>query len=142
MRSIKSCIEYRRAHRRIRSRCHWKLEDNYLVEGGNVGIYGGGSGNYGADFLQVPGLTTIEVDRSVKVCHDSRKRSEPKRSEPLLANIGHFLLQLEGTVPGCQLGVYQEIGIFRQQSATRSAATALVMKNKYAVITITMTRDP
>ena len=49
-------------------------------------------------------LTTVEVDRSVKVCRDSRKRSQP-----ILANIGHFLL-LDGTV---QLGVYRENGIFR-----------------------------
>jgi hypothetical protein len=69
---------YRRAHRRIRSRCHWKLEDGYLVEGSNVGIHGGGGGDKGADSLWVPGLTTVEVDRSVKVRRDSWKRSQPK----------------------------------------------------------------
>jgi hypothetical protein len=37
---------------------------------------GGGGGDKGADSLWVPGLTTVEVDRSVKV--RSRKRGQPK----------------------------------------------------------------
>jgi hypothetical protein len=81
---------YRRAHHYIRSRCHWKLEDGYLVEGSNVGIHSGGGGDKGADSLWIPGLTTGEVDRSIKVRRDSRKRSQP-----ILANIGYFLLPLE-----------------------------------------------
>jgi hypothetical protein len=35
-------------------------------------------------------VDNIDVDRSVKVRRDSRKRSQP-----ILANIGHFLLPLE-----------------------------------------------
>jgi hypothetical protein len=77
---------HRLAHHRIRSRCHWKLEDGYLVEGNNVGIHGGAGGDKGADSLWIPGLTAVEVDRSVKVRRDSRKRSQL-----ILANIGHLL---------------------------------------------------
>ena len=54
-----SIVVYRRAHRRICSRCHWKLEDGYLVEGSNVGIHGGGGGDKGADSLWILGLTTV-----------------------------------------------------------------------------------
>jgi hypothetical protein len=82
---------HRLAHHRIRSRCHWKLEDGYLVEGSNVGIHGGAGGDKGADSLWIPGLTAVEVDRSVKVRRDSRKRSQL-----ILANIGHFLFPLRG----------------------------------------------
>jgi hypothetical protein len=67
-------IVHRRAQRRIRSRCHWKLEDGYLVEGSNVGIHGGGGGgDKGADALWMAGLTTVEVDRSVKVRRDLQR---------------------------------------------------------------------
>lgn len=82
---------HRLAHHRIRSRCHWKLEDGYLVEGSNVGFHGGAGGDKGADSLWIPGLTAVEVDRSVKVRRDSRKRSQL-----ILANIGHFLFPLRG----------------------------------------------
>jgi hypothetical protein len=64
-RLVSSCIVvyrvYRRAHRRIRSRCHWKLEGGYLVDGSNVGIHVGGGGDKGADSLWIPGLTTVEA---------------------------------------------------------------------------------
>jgi hypothetical protein len=61
------------------------------AEGSNVGIHGGAGGDKGADSLWIPGLTAVEVDRSVKVRRDSRKRSQL-----ILANIGHFLVPLRG----------------------------------------------
>jgi hypothetical protein len=47
----------------------------HLVEGGNVGIHGGGGGDKGADSLWIPGLTTVEDNRSIKVRRDSREKS-------------------------------------------------------------------
>ena len=43
------------------ARHNWKLEDGHLVEGGSVGIHGGGGGDKGADSLWIPGLTTVVV---------------------------------------------------------------------------------
>jgi hypothetical protein len=107
------------------ARHNWKLEDGHLVEGGNVGIHGGGGGDKGADFLWIPGLTTVEVDRSVKVRRDSRKRSQP-----ILANIGHFLLPLERVRCNSEYTVFGKTDLFGSSpphSATRSAATAFIM---------------
>lgn len=52
---------------------NWKLEDGHLVEGGNVGIHGGGGGDKGADSPWIPERTTVEVDRSVEVRRDSEE---------------------------------------------------------------------
>jgi hypothetical protein len=85
-------VAHHRAHRRIRCRCHWKLEDGCLVEESNVGIHGGGGGgDKGADSLWMPGLTTVEVD---KVRRDNRKRGQPKE-KPADFGIGYFLFPLE-----------------------------------------------
>jgi hypothetical protein len=43
----------------------------YLVKESNIRIHGGGGGDIGADSLWIPGLTTIEVDRFVKVRRDN-----------------------------------------------------------------------
>ena len=78
-RLVSSCIVvYCRAHCCIRSRCHWKLEDGYLVEGSNIGIRGGGGSDKRADSLWVPRLTTVEVNRSVK---SSSRQPEEKSAE-------------------------------------------------------------
>lgn len=45
--------------------------------------------------LWIPGLTIVEVYRSVKVCRDRGVSLNQKRKQPILANIGHFLLSLE-----------------------------------------------
>lgn len=117
---------YRRAHRRIRSRCHWKLKDGYRVEGSNIGIYSGGGGDKGADSLEIPRLTTVEVNRSVKVRRDSRKRSQP-----ILANIGHFLLLLVRVWYNSEyIRKTEFLGISPPHSATHSAATALIIEDK------------
>jgi hypothetical protein len=109
------------------ARHNWKLKDDYLVEGGNAGILSDGGGDKGADSLWIPGLTTVEVDRSVKVRRDSRKRSQP-----ILANIGHFLLPLERVRCSPEhIGKTEFFGSGPLHSATRSAATA-----PYAVITL------
>jgi hypothetical protein len=81
---------HRLAHHRIRSRCHWKLEDGYLVEGSNVGIHGGAGGDKGADSLWIPGLTAVEVDRSVKV-----RRDKPKEKSADFGKHRPFFVPLE-----------------------------------------------
>jgi hypothetical protein len=53
-------VVYHHTRRLICSRCHWKLEDGYLVEGSNVKIHGGGGGDKGAGSLWIPGLTTVQ----------------------------------------------------------------------------------
>jgi hypothetical protein len=79
------------------ARHNWKLEDGHLVEGGNVGIHGGGGGggDKGADSPLVPGLTTVDVYRSVKVYRDTRVSPIRKRIRSILADIGHFLPPLQ-----------------------------------------------
>jgi hypothetical protein len=67
---------------------------------------------------------------SVKVRRDSRKRSQP-----ILANIGHFLLPLERVRCNSEyIGKTEFFGSSPLHSATRSAATALIMKDKYCKI--------
>jgi hypothetical protein len=69
-----SCIVlYRR--RALYRRCRNLI----VVEGSNVGIYGGGGGDKRADSLEIPRLTTVEVDRSVKVRRDSTSEVSVKR---------------------------------------------------------------
>ena len=89
-RRVSSCIVVHTAVFAVVATGNLRTVISSIVEGSNVGIHGGGGGDKGADSLWVPGLTTVEVDRSVKVRRDSRKRSQP-----ILANIGHFLLPLE-----------------------------------------------
>ena len=90
----------------FRSCCQWKLEDGYFVERSNVEIYGNGGGDKGADSLWISKLTTVEVNHFVKVRRDSRKRSQP-----ILANIGHFLLSFERVQ--CKSEYIREDGISR-----------------------------
>jgi hypothetical protein len=84
----------------------------------------------------VPGLTTVEVDRSVKVRRDSRKRSQPKEKSAerevsrFWQTSATFLLLLERV--RCNSEYIRKTEFFGSSpphSVTRSAATA-------------MTRDP
>jgi hypothetical protein len=106
------------------SRFSWhnrELEDGRLVEGDNVVIRAGG--DKGVNSSWILGLTTVEVDRSVKVRRDSRKRSQP-----ILANIGHFLLPLERVRCNSEyIGKTEFFSSSPPHSATRLAATAFIM---------------
>jgi hypothetical protein len=55
------------------------LRTVYLVKRSNVRIHGDGGGDIGAHPLWMLGLTTVEVDRFVKVRRDSRKRKSAER---------------------------------------------------------------
>jgi hypothetical protein len=56
-----------------------------------------------------------------------------KRSQPILANIGHFLLPLERIRCSSEyIGKTEFFGSCPPHSATFSAATALIMKDKYS----------
>jgi hypothetical protein len=73
-------------------------EDGHLVEGGNVRIHAVAVATAAIkerNSVWTPGLTIVEVYRSVKACCDKGVSLNQRRQRPILADIGHFLLPLE-----------------------------------------------